>query len=68
MFLFTTAVDGFLEASSLNPHGCNVLYKLKLNLRVKRPVLMTCNRLWGTSKILPHVLAVSCLKDLGNAP
>lgn len=49
-------------------HGRNVLYKLKLNLRVKAPVFNTCDRLWGTLKILPHVFAVCCLKDLGDAP
>jgi hypothetical protein len=68
MFLFTTAVDGFLEASLMYFHGHNVSYKLKLNLRVKAPVFITCDRLWGTLKILPRVFVVSCLKDLGDAP
>lgn len=68
MFLFTTAVGGFLEASLMYFHGRNVLYKLKLNLRVKAPLLIIFNRLWGTLKILPHVFAVCCLKDLGDAP
>lgn len=68
MFLFTTAVDGFSEASLMYFHGCNVLYKLKLNLRVKAPVLITYNTSWGTLKDSLSCLCCICLKDLGDVP